>query len=572
MATDKKNLDSTNQKPIRILPGIIIVLLQWLIRFTLPLIVPGTEVYGIFGGLLGGIAIIIWWAFFSRVSQFDRWGAIILMIIALFVASLFIDDSISTGAQGMMFIIFSVPVLSLAFVIWVVASQNASLRMRRLTMIITILIAAGGWTLLRTDGITGDFKLDLAWRWSKTSEDHLLEKGIDDTSKYLSAPGTLSNNAEWPGFRGPNRDGIVRGINIKTNWKSTPPEEMWRQPVGPGCSSFAISGDLFFTQEQRGEKEIVSCYNIKTGRRAWMHEDSARFWDSHAGAGPRSTPIFHNGMIYSLGATGLLNALNAIDGTVIWSRNAVRDTNKEHSGWGYASSPLVQEDLVIVAVVGQLVAYDIETGSPSWFGPDGGDSYSSPHLLTIDGMQQIVLLSAIGATSVSPSDGKVLWTYSWEGDSRIVQPALTPEGELLICNSDGSSLRCVSILHKNNVWSFQERWTSPNLKPNFNDFIIHKGFAFGYNGPLLVCIDLKNGERKWRSSRYGGQILLLADQDILLVLSEKGELSMVKAIPDHFEEINKLNAIEGKTWNHPAMSGDILLVRNNQEMVGYRLQ
>jgi outer membrane protein assembly factor BamB len=572
MTTDKKILDSTEQMPLRILPGIIIVLLQWIIRFALPLIVPGTEVYGIFGGLLGGIAIIVWWAFFSRASQVDRWGANVLMIAALFVASRFIDESISTGAQGMMFIIFSIPVLSLAFIIWAVASRNASLRMRRLTMIITILIACGGWTLIRTDGITGDFKLDLAWRWSKTSEDYLLEQGIDETSKYFSAPVTLNNHAEWPGFRGPNRDGIVTGININTDWKTTPPEEMWRQPIGPGCSSFAISGNLFFTQEQRGEKEIVSSYTIKTGKPVWMHEDSARFWDSHAGAGPRSTPTFHNGIIYTLGATGVLNALNATDGRVIWSRNAVADTNKKHSGWGYSSSPLVLEDHVIIAVVGQLVAYDIETGNPSWFGPDGGDSYSSPHLLTIDGIKQIVLLSGKGATSVLPSDGKVLWKYAWEGDSRIVQPALTPEGELLICNSDGSSLRCISVLQENGAWSFQERWTSTYLKPNFNDFIIHEGHAYGYNGPLLVCIDLKNGERKWKSSRYGGQILLFADQDILLVISEKGELSLVKAIPDQFEEIARLDAIEGKTWNHPAMAGDILLVRNSQEMVGYRLQ
>lgn len=571
MTTDASILDPSGLKPIRLLPGIIIVILQWLIRFGLPIIIPGSEVYGIFGGLLGGLAIIVWWVFFSRALLFDRIGAIIMMVVTLYLTSLVIDKSIATGGQGMMFIIFSVPVLSLAFVLWAVASQHVTLRYRRLSMVITIVIASFGWTLLRTDGITGDFKLDLAWRWSKTAEERLIEQSFVETTKYFSAPGALSKLAEWPGFRGPNRDGIVTGAMIKTDWKNSPPKELWRQPVGPGCSSFAVSGDLFYTQEQRGEYEAITCYQLNTGQPVWIHKDTARFWDSHAGAGPRSTPTFHNSRVFTLGATGIFNALNAADGSVVWSRNAVADTHVKHSGWGYSSSPLVVSDLVIVATVGQLVAYDIETGDPRWVGPDGGDSYSSPHLLTIDGIKQIVLLSATGAISVKPEDGTVLWNYAWSGDSRIVQPALGPGGELLICNSDGSSLRCVSVVHESGKWTFEEHWTSANLKPNFNDFVVHNGYAYGYSGPLLVCIDLKDGERKWRSGRYGGQILLLADQDLLVVLSEKGELALIRAIPDRFEELSRIAAIKGKTWNHPVLVDDILLVRNSQEMVGYQV-
>ena len=571
MSEETKSTNQSGNSSIRILPGIIIVLVQWLLRFVIPMFIPGGEVFGIFAGLLGGLAFIIWWLFFSRAHKLDRWMAFALMVVSLYLTSLLIHESISTGGQGMMFVIFSIPVLCLAFILWAVLSRRLKLSYRRISMVITIFIATFGWALFRTDGITGDFKMDLAWRWSKTSEERLLENGFDETSKYFATPAVLSSEAEWPGFRGPKRDGAVSGIRINTDWKSNEPIELWRSPIGPGCSSFAICGELFFTQEQLGENEIVSCYNLKTGQPVWRHEDEARFWDSHAGAGPRSTPTYHDGHIYTLGATGILNKLAAIDGKVIWTRNAVADTNGEHSGWGYTSSPLVIDDLVIVAVIGQLVAYDIETGEPRWFGPFEGDSYSSPHKFEIDDIEQIVLLSATGATSVAPDDGTILWKYTWSGESRIVQPALTPDGKLLVCNTDGSSLRCVSILHEDGDWTFDELWTSTYLKPNFNDFVVYDGFAYGYNGPLLVCIDLKDGQRKWRGNRYGGQILLLEDQGLLVILSERGQVALVKASPDGFDEIAHFNSITGKTWNHPAIANNILLVRNAQEMVGYQL-
>jgi outer membrane protein assembly factor BamB len=360
-------------------------------------------------------------------------------------------------------------------------------------------------------------------------------------------------------------------VRIETDWSKVPPVEMWRRPIGPGWSSFAVRGDLIYTQEQRGTEELVSCYNLNTGEPVWGHRDAARFWESNAGPGPRGTPTLSNGRVYTFGGTGIVNALDAADGAVVWSRNAAADAGKKTPEWGFASSPLVVGDMVVVGASGKLVAYNIATGEPRWFGPDGGVSYSSPQLATIDGVPQILLVSVAGATSVAPADGAQLWKHAWPGYP-IVQPALTAEGDVLISVSDSSGTRRLAPTHGPNGWTVEERWTSPGLKPYFNDFVVHKGYAFGFDGGILACIDLKDGKRVWKGGRYGhGQLVLLADQDLLVVLTEEGEVALVTAAPDQFKELARRPAIEGKTWNHPVVAGDVLLVRNGQEMVAFRL-
>ena len=562
---------STVEKPIRWIPGLVIAILIIFIRYLYPIYQPDATVIGLFGGVLGGLAIIIWWSFFSRAPRSERWIAFIAIVLGLTITFFLVHESIATGGQGMMFPLYAIPVVGLAFAAWSLIRKFFSPRGRIVTMIIAIALSSGFWILLRNDGITGEFAPDLTWRWAKTAEEKLLaEEGttpMESSVAYIDS----EKPAEWPGFRGQDRDGIITGINIWTDWSVQPPEEMWRRPVGPGCSSFGVSGNYLFTQEQRGEDEVVSCYHLLTGEPVWKHYDPARFWDSHAGAGPRSTPAVGKGLVCTVGATGLLNVLDAQDGTVVWSRNIEPDSETKHSGWGYSGSPLILNDILVVAAVGKLMAFDLLTGDPRWSGPDGGDGYSSPHTLSIDGRDQLLLLSAQGLVSLSPEDGSMIWEYDWQGESRILQPAFTTEGDLLIPRGDGAALRRVNIDHSRDPWQFREEWTSTQLKPNFNDFVVHEGYAYGYSGPILVCIDLADGMRKWRGRNYGGQIILLADQDILIILTEQGELAMVHASPDAFTELGKIKAIEGKTWNHPVLVGNILLVRNMQEMVAYKL-
>jgi outer membrane protein assembly factor BamB len=304
----------------------------------------------------------------------------------------------------------------------------------------------------------------------------------------------------------------------------------------------------------------------------WIHRDAARFYESNGGAGPRATPTLSDGRVYTFGATGILNVLDADDGAVVWSRNAAADTQTKVPGWGFASSPLVIGDVVVVATAGTLAAYDLGTGEPRWFGPKGGGGYSSPHRVTIGGVTQVVLMSGPGAVSVAPADGKLLWQHPLSLNSRIVQPAVTADGGLLVSDGEGSDMHRLAVAHGDAGWTVEERWTSEGLKPYFSDFVVHEGHAYGFDGSTLACINVENGERKWEGGSYGsGQLVLLKDQGVLLVVSEQGSLALVGAAPDRFAELAQFPAIKGKTWNHPVLAGDVLLVRNSEEMAAFRL-
>jgi outer membrane protein assembly factor BamB len=561
-----------SQKPLRLWPGVVIVVLQLLSIFVLPVVVPAALIFGMLGGVVGALAILVWWAFFSRAPRIERWGAIVLMIVAMVATRLVLHESIAGGMMGMMFPFYGIMSVGIALVVGVVASRRLSDRVRRAAMAAFILLACGVWTLVRTGGITGAADSDLHWRWSKTPEERLLAQAVDEPAAPASAPAAAETGADWPGFRGPDRDGVVRGVRIETDWSKSPPVALWRRPIGPGWSSFAVRGDRLYTQEQRGENEIVACYNVTTGKPVWTHRDTARFWESNGGAGPRATPTLSNGRVYTFGGTGILNALDASDGAVAWSRNAASDTQTKVPGWGFASSPLVVGDIVVVATAGTLAAYDLTTGQPRWFGPKGGGGYSSPHRVTIDGVTQIVLMCGPGAISVAPTDGKLLWQYPLSSNTRIVQPALIADGDLLVSDGEGSYMYRIAVARGTGGWTVEERWMSEGLKPYFNDFVVHRGHAYGFDGGTLACIDVEDGERKWEGGSYGsGQLVLLPDQDLLLVVSEQGNLALVRAAPDRFTDLAQFPALEGKTWNHPALVGDVLLVRNSQEMAAFRL-
>jgi hypothetical protein len=607
---------TASRRPLRLWPGVVIVIAQWLLRFVVPVVALalfGVELtmVSVLAGVFGGVAVLVWWLFFSRAPWSERAGAVALMIVAFLATSRLVDESIANGMMGMMLLIFLIPLLSLALVTWAVAARRLSGGQRYASMAAAIFLACGVMMPLRTGGITGDGASDLHWRWTETPEERLLAQDREEPAlppasvaakatpedplgatagraatalpdspsvrePAPAAPPSARVESEWPGFRGADRNSIVSGVRIETDWTASPPVELWRRPIGPGWSSFAVRGDVFYTQEQRGDDEIVAAYTLTTGEPVWRHRDAARFWESNGGAGPRATPTVSNGRVYSLGATGILNALDADSGAPLWSRNAAADTGATLPGWGFAGSPLVAGDLVVVAASGRLAAYDVATGNPRWIGPARRGGYSSPHLIAIGGVSQILLMNGEGAISVALTDGTVLWEHEWPGVP-IVQPAVIADGDLLVTTSDNggmgsTGMRRLAITRGARSWTVEERWSSNGLKPYFNDFVVHDGHAFGFDGSILACIDLADGRRVRKGGRYGnGQFILLPDDGVLLVLSEEGMLALVTAAPDRFMELARFPAIDGKTWNHPVLAGDILLVRNGEEMAAFRL-
>jgi outer membrane protein assembly factor BamB len=588
---------------LRLWPGIAggsLIVMGFTIGILLNLAMPDIAGFGILGAVIGMLGVFVWWLFFSRARWPERLGAVAVMIAAWFAMRPFLDKSIIGGAMGALPVL-TFPVMAVGLVVWALVTRNLSGRIRPVSMVAAILIACIPCTLVRTEGLRGGFS-EFHWRWTPTPEEILLAQSSEDLAPIPPAappakeivaespaakasiddvaisppPSVPKRPVDWPGFRGSLRDGVVRNVRIETDWSKSPPLELWRRPIGPGWSSFAVDvdGDAFYTQEQRGDDEIVASYRLSTGKPIWRHRDAVRFYESNAGAGPRGTPTIHDGRVYAFGATGILSALDAGTGAVLWSRNVAAETAVEVPQWGFSSSPLVIDDIVVVAAEGKLAAYDIATGKSRWFGPAGGFSYSSPHLVTIDGVPQIVHLRGNGAASFAPSDGAMLWQHEVRGGA-IVQPALTADGNVLINGigmAGGEGLRRLEIAHQSGEWTVNQRWASTGLKPYFNDFAVHNGHAFGFDGTILSCIDLADGARKWKGGRYGGgQLVLLADQSLLLVLSDEGEIALVSATTDGFKELSRFKAIEGKTWNHPVLVRDTLLVRNGEEMAAFRL-
>ena len=628
--TTQPTATTASRKPLRLWPGLALAVLILALRWVVPPIANGllesdtaltVALFAFLGSLVASLLVLVWWLLFSRARWTERLLALGLLVVGFYAGRLLQDPSITTGAMGMLYGILVIPIVALAFVAWAFLTRRLPDGLRRVTMAAAILLAFASLALSRTGGFTAGLKHDFAWRWTATPEERLLAAEPSLPAPPAAAPAALPAapaptpehspatppvapaaspapepaaaaaaappapasapappptpapsaipRPEWPGFRGPGRDGVVHGTTVATDWAATPPIALWRRAIGPGWSSFAVSGDRLYTQEQRGDDEVVACYHAATGAPIWQHRDRARFWESNGGAGPRGTPTLSGGRVYALGATGVVNALDAATGAVVWSRNAAADTEAKVPGWGFSGSPIVVDDLVVVAVSGALAAYDAATGQPRWKRAPQGEGYSSPQLVTLGGVRQVAFVHGEGIVGVSPADGTVLWSNAWEGYP-ITQPAVTADGDLLFNVKEDRGLRRLSIARGASGWTATERWTTRGLKPYFNDFVVHKGHAYGFDSNILACIDLADGARKWKGGRYGnGQLVLLADQDALLVLGEEGEIALVSATPERFVELAKVPALEGKTWNHPVVVRGKLYVRNGEEMACY---
>ena len=558
--------------------GLLIVLVMWLVVKIPEWVAPTTMLrFGamVWGPMLGTAATMIWWLGFSRLPWRTRgWG------LAAFGSGAGIAFGLGHASMRPMgLMIFAMPLTVTLLAIWVAATAHKSPALLRSGAVAILLLAWSFFALLRMDGLTGDIHAAISWRWSPTAEDRYLASLVKSSGvPTTSTSPILLSEADWPGFRGPRRDGRLTGVSIRTDWDAHPPKQLWKHRIGPGWSSFCAVGDRVFTQEQRGELEVVVCFAAGTGEELWVHTDPTRFNESMAGAGPRATPTFADGKLYALGANGKLNCLDPSNGLVIWSRDITADTGAPLPMWGFSSSPLVNGGMVTVitgAPGKAVIAYDALSGKQAWSSGDGW-SYASPQLAMVGGVEQILFVSQTGLSGVNPTGGQTLWHHDFQvsaGANRAVQPTVIGDNDLLLGAAFGTGTRRINVTRDGSTWKNTGLWTSRNFNPYYNDLVYHKGFCYGFDNSVFACLDAGTGKSKWRAHGYGnGQVLLLADQDLLLVLTEKGEVVLVDAKPDSHHEIGRFQAIEGKTWNHPVIAHGKLFVRNGEEVAGYEVK
>jgi hypothetical protein len=564
-------------------PAVALVGLYWAFQLTaraaeLPMFTRFLTDLAACGFLL--LLFTLWWLVNRRLGLGDR----LLGVGAAASAGLLAALLSPPGAGGLPFLLAALPWVFTAWAAWLVLARRTSARTRRRGLLVTLFAAWGFFALIRMDGLTGEGKLVLHWRWTPTAEDLYLaerarEGGGATAPRQPDSPqaGETPQDGDWPAFRGPDRDGTVRGTRIRTDWNAPPPRPVWRRRVGPAWSSAAVVGGRLFTQEQRGPSEAVVCLDTRTGREIWAHQDAARFWDGQAGPGPRATPAFGDGRVFALGATGILNCLDARTGERKWSHDVAAEAGVKAPIWGFSTSPLVASGVVVVFAGGEpekgLLAYRAGSGEPAWAAAAGKTSYASPQPASLGGKDQVLFPSDRGLIALAPATGSLLWEYDLpaRGLPWSLQPHPVGGGQVLVASADlGAAL--IDVTPDGRTFAPTQRWVSRQLKPSFNDFVVHKGFVYGFDGEVFCCVDLESGRRRWKEGPYGhGQVLLLADQDLLLVVSENGEAVLLAANPDRRQELGRFQAVQGKTWNHPVIARDRLYVRNAEEFACYDL-
>lgn len=392
------------------------------------------------------------------------------------------------------------------------------------------------------------------------------------------APETASAHASrnyWTNFRGPNRDGRYDEMQVVKQWPAGGLTPIWKQPIGIGYASFVIADGRAYTIEQRRGQEVVTAYDVADGREVWKQGWNAQYSDS-TGDGPRATPTWDDGRIYALGATGELRCLDAKTGAIAWGRNILTENQAPNLSWAMAASPLIVDDKVIVLPGGangkSVVAYNKLTGAPVWKSQNDPQAYVSPMLVTLAGRRQIVVVSASRVMGLAPEDGSLLWSYVWDTDMgiNVSQPIIVDKNRFFISSGYGKGAALVEVTGGGKNFEARKLWENINMKNKFNSSVLHEGYVYGLDEGILTCLDVNTGERKWKGGRYGyGQVILASGH--LIISSDSGELALVKATPQQYTEVARFSALDGKTWNYPAIAGGRLLMRNATQMAAFNI-
>ncbi len=530
------------------------------------------------------LLILIWLFAMSRATWREKSYLGALLILGTILSTLLSHVSI----RGFYYLIYILPYVLIAFSVSYLALQGKSSSTRVKGVLLVCLLPMIGAMLIRTDGMYGDFRSDFVARWVPTSEETYLASRSEQVNPSELPALAEMPEIQWSEFRGKDRNGIIGGITLNADWDAHPPKKIWERSIGPGWGSFALAGPLLYTQEQRGDREGVVCLDAASGEEGWFYSIEERFFEPVAGAGPRATPTLHGDSLFTLGASGALCRLDALRGTETWRVDIKADAQCAPPMWGFAASPLVVDDLVIVHAggpnqgenkakqreVGSVLAYGVQDGKLRWTSPSGSHSYASPQLFKLAGQRVILMNSNFGLHVINPVDGGELGNYEWPYEGyRTLQPLVLEGDDVLLGTGLGGGTQRLHAVFENGKFQFDMVWESNEMKPDFNDWVAHEGKLFGFDHVMFTCLDLETGKRIGKKGRYGnGQVLLLAESGQLLVLSEKGELVLLETGSFGFKEVAKIELIEGKTWNHPVLVGKRIYVRNGEKVACYEFE
>lgn len=455
------------------------------------------------------------------------------------------------------------------------------------------------FALFRLRGFSGEIIPQVEYRFAggRSLATPTASPTTPDESGQAQAP---YQGLSFPQFLGPNRNGIITRREFETP-QGTFPEPLWQIDIGDGWSGFAIEGERCVTQEQRDDRECVSCYRISDGKLLWIHEETARHENPLGGIGPRATPTLHDGKVFAQGATGLVLCLDLKSGAPIWKRDLLeiagwdQATSETQISWGRSGSPLIVGDLCVVPLGGPdsgiaerevdgvrlqgrgLIALDIATGKVRWANGSDQISYASPVVMRLDGVEQIVIVNEDSVSGHAIEDGNTLWSTPWSGMSNgsasCSAAAQVDANAFLVGKAYGEGSAVYEVRSAAGGFEVKERWKKPSLlKTKFSHTAVIGDHAFALSDGTLECVELKAGKRVWaqsRGSRYGhGQTLLV--EDVLVVQAEDGHVAIAAATTEGFDELATGEGLKSKSWNIPAIAGNHLLVRNDAEAIAYR--